>query len=75
MADNSGKVDNPSAIRHALLETQPKQLDFVVMLYQGNFIFDGTVQQIQNSPDPIIQRFVRGEAGEEELASLNENGG
>ena len=51
-----------------------KVADRIVMLHQGNFIFDGTVPQIQYSADPIIQRFVRGEAGEEELASLNENG-
>ncbi|HET6246993.1 MAG TPA: ABC transporter ATP-binding protein [Tepidisphaeraceae bacterium] len=49
-----------------------KVADRIVMLYQGNFIFDGTPEQIQNSADPIVQRFVRGEAGEEELASLNE---
>jgi phospholipid/cholesterol/gamma-HCH transport system ATP-binding protein len=49
-----------------------KVADRIVMLYQGNFIFDGTPQQIQSSADPIVQRFVRGEAGEEELASLNE---
>ncbi|HZK81178.1 MAG TPA: ABC transporter ATP-binding protein [Humisphaera sp.] len=47
--------------------------DRLVMLYQGKFIFDGTAEQMQASDDPIIQRFVRGEAGAEELASLNEN--
>jgi phospholipid/cholesterol/gamma-HCH transport system ATP-binding protein len=51
-----------------------KVADRIVMLHQGNFIFDGTVEQIQASADPIIQHFVRGEAGEEDLASLNENG-
>jgi len=50
-----------------------KVADRIVMLYQGNFIFDGTVEQIQASADPIIQHFVRGEASEEELASLDEN--
>src|SRR6185437_9577217 len=51
-----------------------KVADRIVMLYQGNLIFDGTADQIQKSADPIIQHFVRGEAGEEDLASLNENG-
>ncbi len=50
-----------------------KVADRIVMLHQGNFIFDGTAEQIQASADPIVQRFVLGEASEEELASLNEN--
>lgn len=49
-----------------------KVADRIVMLYHGNFIFDGTAAEIQASPDPIVQRFVKGEAGAEELASLNE---
>jgi phospholipid/cholesterol/gamma-HCH transport system ATP-binding protein len=51
-----------------------KVADRIVMLYQGNFIFDGTAAQIQASADPIVRHFVRGEASEEELASLDENG-
>ena len=51
-----------------------KVADRIIMLHEGNFIFDGTPQQIQASPDPIVQRFVKGEAGEEELASLNHRG-
>ena len=43
----------------------------IVMLYQGNFIFDGTVEEIKASADPIIQHFVRGQASEEDLASLD----
>jgi phospholipid/cholesterol/gamma-HCH transport system ATP-binding protein len=50
-----------------------KVADRIVMLHQGNFIFDGTPDQIRASADPIIQRFVKGEAGEEELASLEQN--
>jgi phospholipid/cholesterol/gamma-HCH transport system ATP-binding protein len=50
-----------------------KVADRIVMLYQGNFIFDGTAKEIQKSADPIIQHFVRGEASEEELASLNQH--
>jgi phospholipid/cholesterol/gamma-HCH transport system ATP-binding protein len=47
--------------------------DRLIMLYQGKFIFDGSAEQMQASDDPIIQRFVRGEAGAEELASLHDN--
>ena len=50
-----------------------KVADRIVMLHEGNFIFDGTPEQIQTSDDPHIQHFVRGEAGEDELASLNES--
>lgn len=47
-----------------------KVADRIIMLHEGNFIFDGTPDQLRDSPEPIIQRFVKGEAGEEELASL-----
>ncbi len=44
----------------------------IVMLHQGKFIFDGTAQEIQQSDNPIIRHFVRGDAGEEELAELRD---
>ena len=49
-----------------------KVADRIVMLHQGKFIFDGTPQEIQQSDSPIIQHFVRGDAGEEELAELRD---
>lgn len=51
-----------------------KVADRIVMLYNGNLIFDGTPSEIQRSPDPIIRRFVEGKAGEEDLASLRNHG-
>ncbi len=44
--------------------------DRIVMLRQGKIIFDGTPAEIQNTSDPVVKRFVTGEASEEELASL-----
>lgn len=44
----------------------------IVMLHQGKFIFDGTSKEIQESNNPIIQHFVRGDAGEEELAEIRD---
>lgn len=44
--------------------------DRIVMIHEGNIIFDGTPQQVQASTDPIIRRFVIGEASDEELATL-----
>jgi ABC-type transporter Mla maintaining outer membrane lipid asymmetry ATPase subunit MlaF len=40
------------------------------MLHEGKIIFDGTPAEIQQSADPIVRRFVTGEASDEELATL-----
>jgi phospholipid/cholesterol/gamma-HCH transport system ATP-binding protein len=48
-----------------------KIADRIVMLYEGKLIFDGTPQDIRQTENPIVRRFVRGEASEEELAGLN----
>ena len=42
----------------------------IVMLHEAKLIFDGTPQEIQNTDDPRVKRFVLGEATEEELATL-----
>jgi phospholipid/cholesterol/gamma-HCH transport system ATP-binding protein len=47
-----------------------KIADRIVMLYEGKIIIDGTPREIQDSENPIVRRFVAGEASEEELASL-----
>ena len=44
--------------------------DRIVMLHEGKIIFDGTPAEVQQSTDPIIRRFVTGEASDEELATL-----
>jgi phospholipid/cholesterol/gamma-HCH transport system ATP-binding protein len=44
--------------------------DRIVMLSHGKIIFDGTPDEIQKTRDPVVHRFVTGEASEEELASL-----
>ena len=40
--------------------------DRIVMLHEGKLIADGTPEQIKHSPNPIVRRFVMGEAGEGE---------
>ncbi len=45
--------------------------DRVVMLKEGKIIFDGTPDDVRNSDNPVVQRFVKGEASAEELASLD----
>lgn len=47
-----------------------KVADRIVMLHEGKLIFDGTSDEIQKSDEPVVQRFVAGEAGDQELASL-----
>jgi phospholipid/cholesterol/gamma-HCH transport system ATP-binding protein len=42
----------------------------IVMIHDGQLIFDGTPKEIQDSTDERVRRFVQGEATEEELASL-----
>lgn len=45
--------------------------DRVVMLKDGKIIFDGTPDEVRQSDNPIVERFVKGEASAEELASLD----
>ena len=49
-----------------------KVADRIVMLHKGKIIFDGTPEQIKATEDPVVRRFVLGEASEEELASLRQ---
>lgn len=47
-----------------------KVADRIVMLYKGKLIVDGSPEVIRASDNPIVQRFIAGQADEEELASL-----
>jgi phospholipid/cholesterol/gamma-HCH transport system ATP-binding protein len=47
--------------------------DRIVMLDHGKVVFDGTPGEIRASEDPIVRRFVQGEAGEQELAGLRQS--
>jgi phospholipid/cholesterol/gamma-HCH transport system ATP-binding protein len=44
--------------------------DRIVMLNDGHIVFDGTPEEIQKSQEPVVKRFVLGEASEQELATL-----
>ena len=48
-----------------------KVADRIVMLHGGKLHFDGTAESIRQSEDPIVQRFIAGEAGADELAWMN----
>jgi phospholipid/cholesterol/gamma-HCH transport system ATP-binding protein len=47
-----------------------KVADRLVMLYEGKLIFDGTPDEIRNTKNEVVKRFVLGEASEEELQTL-----
>ncbi|MBI1337610.1 MAG: ATP-binding cassette domain-containing protein [Phycisphaera sp.] len=47
-----------------------KIADRIVMLYDGHIIADGNAQGISQSDNPIVQRFIRGQADESELATI-----
>jgi len=47
-----------------------KVADRIVMLCDGQFIADGTPDEIRHSTDDRVRRFVEGRADEDELASL-----
>src|SRR5687767_11790658 len=46
--------------------------DRVVMLHEGKVLFDGTPDELRASEEPVVRRFVLGEAGEQELAGLRQ---
>lgn len=48
-----------------------KIADRIVMLHEGRIIIDGPPEAIRQSDNPVVRRFVMGEASDEELASLS----
>ncbi len=48
-----------------------KVADRIVMLHEGKIAYDGSPHAILESNNPVVRRFVMGEASEQELASLN----
>ncbi len=47
-----------------------KVADAMVMMHEGQIIFQGTPAELRGSDDPVIQRFLRGEASADELAFI-----
>ena len=56
-------------VTHDMASTR-KIADRIVMLYQGRFIADMTVETLGRVDNEIVARFVEGRASEEELAQL-----
>ncbi len=47
-----------------------KIADRMVMLYDGRIVMEGAPEEFKQSPNPIVQRFLRGEATADELAAI-----
>jgi phospholipid/cholesterol/gamma-HCH transport system ATP-binding protein len=39
-----------------------KVADRVAMLHEGRIVFEGTVEEVRSTPDPVVQQFVHGNA-------------
>ncbi len=52
------------------MQSAMKVADRIVMLTKGKIVFDGTPDALRESENPVVRRFVVGEASEEELAGL-----
>jgi phospholipid/cholesterol/gamma-HCH transport system ATP-binding protein len=49
-----------------------KVADHMVMLHEGQVILEGTPEAFRRSDDPVVSRFLRGEASEDELRAIRE---
>ncbi len=47
-----------------------KVADRIVMLHEGKIVYDGSPHAILEDENPVVRRFVMGEASEQDLASL-----
>ena len=51
-----------------------KVADRIIMLHNGKIIADGDADHIRNHPHPIVQQFIHGQVGEDDLAVLRMSG-
>ncbi|TFG88417.1 MAG: ABC transporter ATP-binding protein [Candidatus Atribacteria bacterium] len=51
-----------------------KIADRIIMLHNGRIIADGDVSYIRNHPHPVVQQFINGQVGEDDLAVLRMSG-
>ena len=47
-----------------------KVADHMVMLHEGKVVLQGSPEEFRDSTDPVVRRFLRGEASEEELRAI-----
>jgi phospholipid/cholesterol/gamma-HCH transport system ATP-binding protein len=51
-----------------------KIADRIIMLHRGKIVADGNADHIRNHPHPIVQQFINGRVGEDDLAVLRMSG-
>jgi len=51
-----------------------KIADRIIMLHKGKIIADGDAEHIRNHPHPVVQQFIHGQVGEDDLAVLRASG-
>ncbi|MHC4193686.1 MAG: ABC transporter ATP-binding protein, partial [Planctomycetota bacterium] len=51
-----------------------KIADRIIMLHNGKIVADGDADHIRNHPHPIVQQFIHGQVGEDDLAVLRASG-
>lgn len=51
-----------------------KIADRIIMLHKGKIIADGNADHIRNHPHPVVQQFINGQVGEDDLAVLRATG-
>lgn len=51
-----------------------KVADRVIMLHNGRIVADGDADHIRNHPHPVVQQFINGQVGEDDLAVLRMSG-
>jgi phospholipid/cholesterol/gamma-HCH transport system ATP-binding protein len=49
------------AVTHDMVSAT-KIANRIAMLHEGQIIFDGTPEEIQQTTDPVVQQFIRGSA-------------
>jgi phospholipid/cholesterol/gamma-HCH transport system ATP-binding protein len=51
-----------------------KIADRIIMLHNGKIVADGDSDHIRNHPHPVVQQFIHGQVGEDDLAVLRASG-
>ena len=51
-----------------------KIADRIVMLHNGKIVADGNADYIRNHPHPVVQQFISGQVGEDDIAVLRMSG-
>jgi phospholipid/cholesterol/gamma-HCH transport system ATP-binding protein len=51
-----------------------KIADRIIMLHNGKIIADGDAEHIHSHPHPVVQQFINGQVGEDDLAALRMSG-